>query len=316
MTQIITLTANPAIDVSTSVGSIAPFTKLRCSAAQYHPGGGGINVARVVARLGGDVSAIYPAGGVAGDLLRRLVASEGVASLAVDAGEETRENFTVFEEETGRQYRFVLPGPVLREAEWQGCLRHLADARPAPGIVVASGSLPPGAPEDFFARAAGIAGTHGAKMVVDSSGAPLKAALARGVYLIKPNLSEFRDLIGETPDSDAALVRAARALVHSGRVEIIALTRGPQGAFLILRDRAWRAEALPITPASVVGAGDSFTGALVWALAQGRPGDEALRCAVAAGSAALLSPGTELCQAEDVMRLLPEVIVREIAPGG
>lgn len=313
MTKIITLTANPAIDISTKLGKIEPFTKLRCAPARRHPGGGGINVARAVKRLGGEVAAIYPAGGIAGALLRRLVDEEGVQSLVVAAREDTRENFTVFEESTGRQYRFVLPGAPLSEAEADACLARLASADPAPDFLVASGSLPPGLPEDFFARAADIAKARGAKVVVDSSGAALTAALARGVYLIKPNMREFRELTGETSREDAALVQAARKLMAAGRVELIALTRGPGGALLIGRDRVFRAEGLPIEAVSVVGAGDSFTGAMVLALTQNKSPEEALRYAVAAGSAALLSPGTELCRPQDVARLLPQVVVREAA---
>ena len=311
MTKIITLTANPAIDISTKLGKIEPFTKLRCAPARRHPGGGGINVARAVKRLGGEVAAIYPAGGIAGGLLRSLVDQEGVQSLVIAAAEETRENFTVFEDSTGRQYRFLLPGPALSEAEADECLARLESAEPAPDFLVTSGSLPPGLAEDFFARATDIAKARGAKVVVDSSGAALKAAVARGVYLIKPNRREFCELTGETSREDAALVRAARKLIAAGLVELIALTRGPDGALLIGRDRVWRAEGLPIEAVSVVGAGDSFTGAMVLALAQKKSPDAALRSAVAAGSAALLSPGTELCRPEDVARLLPQVMVRE-----
>lgn len=157
MTQIITVTPNPAIDVSTSVGKMAPFTKLRCASPKRDPGGGGINVARVVKRLGGEVAAIYPAGGAAGGLLRRLMDREGVQSLALPAVEETREDFTVFEETTNQQYRFVMPGAPLREPEWQECLRQVASIMPRPDFVVASGSLPTGVPEDFYGRVARVA---------------------------------------------------------------------------------------------------------------------------------------------------------------
>jgi 6-phosphofructokinase 2 len=132
LTQIITVTPNPAIDVSTAVSKIAPFSKLRCAPAQRDPGGGGINVARVIKRLGGDVRAIYPAGGTAGQLLRHLMDGEGVQSLAIQTSEETREDFTVFEETTKQQYRFVLPGARLIEHEWQECLKALALIEPCP----------------------------------------------------------------------------------------------------------------------------------------------------------------------------------------
>jgi 6-phosphofructokinase 2 len=310
LTQIITVTPNPAIDVSTSVGKIAPYTKLRCAPARQDPGGGGINVARVVKRLGGEAAAIYPAGGATGQLLRRLMDREEVRSLAIPASEETREDFTVFEETTNQQYRFVLPGAPLSEQEWQECLRVLACTEPRPSFVVASGSLPAGVPEDFFGRVARVAKEIGAKVIVDTSGAPLKAALTEGVYLIKPNLREFQELTGTSSTDDVALIEAGRNLIDRGVVECVALSLGPYGALLITRDLALRADGLPIRPASVVGAGDSFVGAMVWSLARDHSLDAALRYGIAAGSAALLNPGTELCQSEDVKRLAPQVIIR------
>ncbi len=310
MTQIITLTVNPAIDVSTSVGRIAPFSKLRCAPARRDPGGGGINVARVVTRLGGEATAIYVAGGVTGQLLCRLMEGEGVRSLAIPAFEETREDFTVFEETTKQQYRFVLPGAPLSQQEWQECLSALASTEPRPQFVVASGSLPQGVPEDFFGRVARVAKELRAKVIVDTSGPPLKAALKEGVYLIKPNLREFQELTGTNSADEVELVEAGRKLIAQGLVEFIALTLGPHGALFMARDLARRADGLPIKPASVVGAGDSFVGAMVWSLANDNSLDAALRYGVAAGSAALLNPGTELCQSEDVRRLAPQVSLR------
>jgi 6-phosphofructokinase 2 len=312
LTQIITITPNPAIDVSTSIGKIAPFTKLRCTPAHKDPGGGGINVARVVKRLGGQVAAIYPAGGVTGQLLSRLLEREGAQSIAIPAAEETREDFTVFEEATKQQYRFVMPGAPLSEPEWQECLRSLANVEPRPNFVVASGSLPPGIPEDFFGQVARVAKRMDAKVIVDSSGPALRAALKEGLYLIKPNLREFQDLTGTDSADESSLIKAARDLIDRGLVKLVALTLGPRGALFISRDRAFRADGLPIKPASVVGAGDSFLGAMVWSLANGDSLDTTLRYGIAAGSAALLSPGTELCQPSDVHRFFSKAIVVEI----
>ena len=313
--QIITITPNPAIDISTSIGKLVPFTKMRCATARRDPGGGGINVARVINRLGGRVSAIYPAGGSSGDLLRRLLDREGVLSIAVGAAEETREDFTVFEESTSQQYRFVMPGGPLSEREWNACLNELANFDPPPNFVVASGSLPPGVPEDFYSRVARAAKQRGAKVLLDAAGPALQQALTEGVYLIKPNLREFCDVTGARRSDEEGLIEAGRDLIANERVNIIALTLGPRGAMLITRDRVLRAEALPIKMASVVGAGDSFLGAIIWSLARGDDLRTALSFGVAGGSAALLSPGTDLCRPEDVQRLMPEVMVRPVKLG-
>ena len=134
-----------------------PFHKLRSSAARRDPGGGGINVARVLNRFGADVTAIYSNGGALGQLLRRLVDQEGLSGLAVPIANETREDFTVFENSTGSQFRFVLPGPHLTEHEWSACLAMLGRLQRGTQFVVGSGSLPPGVPDDFYGRLAQMA---------------------------------------------------------------------------------------------------------------------------------------------------------------
>lgn len=312
MADIVTLTINPSIDISTSINRVMPVRKLRCSAARRSAGGGGVNVARVVMRLGADVKAVYSTGGATGQLLRRLMDQEGISSLAILVSEEIREDFTVFEEATGYQYRFVLPGPRLSEQEWRECLDALASLKDQPGFVVASGSLPPGVPADFYKRAARIAKDWGAKVVLDTSGPPLEAALEEGVYLFKPNLHELTDLVRAPLEDQDAWVQACSRLVQTARAQVIALTLGDQGALLVTRDQAWRAQPLHVEPVSAVGAGDSFLGAMVWSLGSGHSLEEAFRYGVAAGSAALLAPGTELCRREDVHLLYPEVTIQAI----
>jgi 6-phosphofructokinase 2 len=314
MPDIATITINPAIDIFVSVARVEPTRKLRCSAPKRDPGGGGINVARVAHRLGSSVAAIYPTGGAIGKLLQRLVEREGIDSVTTPSHVETRENFTAYEQETGTQYRFVLPGSALHKAEWEACLDKLATLPEKPKIVVASGSIPPGVPEDFFASVARHAKNFGAKVVLDSSGAALKAALTEGITLIKPNLVEFSDLVGSPLDTDADQIAAARRLIADKRVEAVALTLGEDGALLVTADGAWRSHPMQIEVVSAVGAGDSFLGGMVAAIAAGKGLDEAFRVGVAAGSAAVTSLGTELCHEADVKRLIDEVKISEIAP--
>ena len=312
MTDIVALSMNPSIDISTSVERVIPIRKLRCTAAQRDPGGGGINVARVVRRFGADVTAVYPTGGATGQLLRRLVDQEGIQSLAIQVAEETREDFTVFEKGTGNQFRFVLPGPQLVEREWRECLGVLASFKGRSKFVVASGSLPPGVPEDFYGRVARMAKDMGSKVILDTSGLPLDAALKEGVYLVKPNLHELSDLVQAPLEGQDSWVEACRSLVRAGRAEVVALTLGDKGALLVTRDQAVRAQALPIKPLSAVGAGDSFLGGMVWSLISGHSLAAAFRYANAAGSATVLAPGTELCRWEDVERLHGKVTMQTI----
>ncbi|MGO8800272.1 MAG: 1-phosphofructokinase family hexose kinase [Roseiarcus sp.] len=312
MPHILTITMNPAIDVSTEVEKVRPTQKLRCGAARREPGGGGVNVARVVGRLGCDVTALYTAGGSVGQLLRRLVDEENIRSLAVPVQEETREDFTAQETVTGDQFRFVLSGPQLSEAEWRRCLEEFEAFGDWPDFVVASGSLPPGVPEDFYVRIAEIARRRGAPLALDASGAPLRAALEHGVELVKPNLNELRALTGKPLADQASWIGACESLIAAGKTKIVALSLGHRGALLVTQDGAWRAAPLPIRPASTVGAGDSFLGAMIWALVSGQSMVDAFRHGVAGGSAALLAPGTGLCHAADLRDLLERVVVEPV----
>lgn len=312
MANLVTVTLNPALDVSTSVPRVEPTHKLRCTELRRDPGGGGINVARVVRRLGMDVLALYAVGGPIGQLLESLVVRERVESHPIAISAHTRENFTVDATEAKQQFRFVFPGPELSANEWHQCLEGVESLQPFPAYLIASGSLPPGVPSDFYARLARIARGHQARFVLDTSGPALKAALAESVYLIKPNLRELSELVGRPLTSETAQAEACRVLVERGQAEVVALTLGHQGALVATRQRMWRAAPLNITPVSAVGAGDSFLGGLLWSLACGHELPQALQYAMAAGSAAVLAHGTGLCEAHDVARLYPHVQVTRV----
>jgi len=300
---ILTLTVNPALDVSTSTERVMSEHKMRCGASRLDPGGGGVNVARVVQRLGGRAQAIYTAGGPTGQAYRHLIEAEHVPTLVVPIQGSTRESFTVDETGTGKQFRFVLQGPELSEPEWRACLALVAEAMPAGGYVVASGSLPPGVPDDFYARVARIARQHGTRCIIDASGPALAAALAEGVFLVKPSRSELAAHVGSALDTEQSQVDAVAALVAEGSAEFVALTLGEAGAVLASAAGVIRLPVPQVTVLSAVGAGDSFLGAFVLRMAQGRDARAAFRAAIAAGSATAMTPATELCRRVDMERL-------------
>lgn len=312
MAKIVTLTPNPAVDLSTSVERVVPTLKLRCVGQRRDPGGGGVNVARVIKRFGGDVEAILPIGGATGQLLHNLIDEEEIPSRLIEVEAETREDFFVSELSTQSQYRFIMPGQSLRKAEWHECLAALAAVAPPPQFVVGSGSLPPGVPNDFYAQAATIARRIGAKFFLDTSGAPLATAVEGGVYLFKPNLHEMSELIGSELATQEDWRVMARKVVEERKAEIVALSLGHLGAMLVTRHQTFRAQALPINPVSAVGAGDSFLGALVFSLANEADLADAFRLAVAAGAAALVKEGTELCQPVDVYALAAQVKIETV----
>ena len=217
MPIIATLTMNPALDIATSTDVVAPTDKMRCGPPRYDPGGGGINIARVVRILGGDAVAVFPAGGSAGHALHALLDRDGVAHQVVPIRGSTRESFTVDERRSGQQYRFVLPGPELLEAELDECLRCLAHVAQGAAFLVASGSLPPGVRPDFFARVVHVAREVGARVVLDTSGEALRHT-GPGVYLVKPNLRELRELVGRELREETEQVGAARELIARQRL--------------------------------------------------------------------------------------------------
>jgi 6-phosphofructokinase 2 len=175
--------------------------------------------------------------------------------------------------------------------------------------VVASGSLPLSMPADFYARLACLCRERDTKLVLETTGPALAAAMAEGVYLVKPNLGELSELVGQPLESPAAWRAAAQGLIDQGAAQVVALTLGHLGAVLVTREGLWCADPLPVPVVSAVGAGDSFVGGMVWALQQDRTRVDAFAWGVAAGSATLLTAGTALCRAEDVQRLRTQVVI-------
>jgi len=306
MTDILTVTLNPALDVLTTIDRVSDTHKMRCGPTLKHPGGGGVNVARVLHRLGAKCQAVYLAGDVTGKRHHQLMREEGVPCHIVAIAEETRESFTAHETSTGNDFRFVLPGPNVSAAEYAACFDYVAQHLPKQFLVI-SGGLAPGVPEDFYARLTALAKQHGVRVVLDANGPALAEALKVGVYLFKPSLRELRDLMGhDLPDQDSQ-VAAAQQLIQSGQAEVVAISLGSDGAMVVSADQVWRARAVEVNVQSTVGAGDSFVGGMVWALSRKDSLLKAFQFGMAAGAAALLAPGTSLCQAADVHQLLPSV---------
>lgn len=315
MTPIATLTLNPAIDSACEADEVRPIRKVRTRNERFDPGGGGINVSRVVRELGGDALALYLAGGATGPVLDALIDAHRVPRRRIDIAGATRISNTVFETSSSCEFRFVPEGPVVSAEELARCIAALRDT-PFEWLV-ASGSLPRGARSSFYVDIVEIVRERGARLVLDTSGEGLKQAVARGgVHLAKPSLGEFEGLVGRKLPDPREQEHAAAELVASGRVALLAVTLGHEGALLADADGVFRMPALPVEAKSAVGAGDSFVAAMALALAQGRPVREAFVRGVAAGTAAVLTPGTELCRRADVDRLFADAMKIAKATGG
>ncbi|WP_258034364.1 1-phosphofructokinase family hexose kinase [Microbacterium sp. CJ77] len=305
---IVTLTMNPALDVTSSVDRVVAEHKLRCGPARFDPGGGGVNVSRAIRNLGGSSEAIYPLGGPSGEAYRVFANAAGVIGSVISITGNTRESFTVDETSTGDQYRFVMPGPTLGDDEWGACLDAVAHNLPHGGYLVASGSLPPGVPEGFYAALARMVVGRDIRLVVDAAGRPLVKALAEGVFMIKPSRDELAELAGTGRElKPEEQIDVAQRLVDGGRAQVVALTLGSAGALLVQADATLRLPAPKVKVASAVGAGDAFLAGLILRLAEGQPIADAFRTAVAAGCATAMMPGTIMCRAEDVAAIEREL---------
>jgi len=308
MPQVLTLTLNPTIDVSGEAEAVRPIRKIRTTRTRFDPGGGGINVARVVSVLGGDAEAVYLGGGEVGQILDRLLKEKGIRTHKIAIDGQTRLGFIVHEQSTGLEYRFVPEGPTVDPREIEPVHEFIETFEG--DYIIASGSLPNGAPADTYRRMAAVAQKKGIRFVLDTSGEALRETVDHAkIFLLKPSISEMEKLVGDRLDEKSASA-AAIELVKRGAAENIAVSMGKGGAFLANAEGVVRMRSIHVREASAVGAGDSFVAGMVWWLTQGHTIHEAFRFGIAAGSAAVMTPGTELCRRHDVLALYENGVTR------
>ncbi len=305
--SVVTLTLNPSVDKSANVHQVLAEHKLRCEPPLFEPGGGGINVARAICKLGGEANAIYLAGGFSGKLLEDLLNKEELNQHPITIEGWTRENLTVFEQISEQQYRFGMPGPMVNQEEWQTCLDQLKSQ--SHDFLVVSGSLPPGISEDIFVELTKLSKTMNSKLVVDTSGKAFQSALKAGVYLSKPNLRELSAWIDQPIRDEVHLTKVVKDIIDQGLSEIVLVSLGAGGALCASAEQTIRLNAPTVPIQSKVGAGDSMVAGMVLGLACSQSLEEAARLGVASGSAAVMTAGSELCRAEDVDQLYPQIAI-------
>jgi len=316
MPRIITVTLNPALDLSTETARVTPGIKLRCEPPRADPGGGGVNVSRAILKLGGESLCAVAAGGAAGATLLALLEAEGLQARDLGLALPTRESLSVIEQASGAQYRFVMPGPVWGEEHVAQALARI-EGWCAPGdLLVPSGSLPPGVPADVFLDLNERLAARGVRMVLDTSGEALAAAVARGgLFALRMDDVEADGLAGAVLADVAATARFAASLVAKGVAEIVQVARGSEGTVLATASGRWHCVPPAVEVVSAVGAGDSHVGGFVLGLARGLSTVDACVQGVAAAASAVGTPGTELCEREAVERLVGGVVVREVVAG-
>ncbi|MEO0423353.1 MAG: 1-phosphofructokinase family hexose kinase [Pseudomonadota bacterium] len=311
-----TLTLSPALDIGADIARMRPFSKLRSGPARHEPGGGGINAARAIHRVGGEVCAVFPADAATGERLLTLLAGEDVPAVRVPADTPVRESLSLWVREQQETYHVVTPGGDLDPVAAQACVGALLESSAPVEWVVLSGSLPPGVETDYYGRVARAAGERGVRVVLDTHGEALVAALRSPVFAIKPNLREFGELVGErlVAEDRAGIERAARTLMARAPLEVLLLTLGPHGAMVTTSDRCHWLRAPTVRTVSAVGCGDSFLGVFTQAVASGRTPVDAARLGIAAGASAACTPGSALFVADDLERLEGEALTEPRVP--
>lgn len=294
MLNILTITLNPSIDKSITVPGLVADCKLHCRIQDIEPGGGGINVSRAIKNLGGTSMCWFLEGGYHGDYLIQLVRQKNLDYKSFRILNETRENIILFDESARSQYLLDTVGPLVSRIEGLSILKAVKNVNDI-DFIVASGSLPDGVPKDFYGRLAGIVKPKGIKLILDTSGEALELALKEGIYLFKPNLKEFCDLTGATPENFEDVQLKAKALIKSKFCEVVVISLGAQGGLLISKDCSEHIAAPIVKKESTVGAGDSMLAGIVYQLSLGSNLHTAVTYGVASGAAATVQVGTALC---------------------
>ncbi|GGL52883.1 1-phosphofructokinase family hexose kinase [Wenxinia marina] len=315
MHDILTVTLNPALDLATSVTHVQPNVKLRCSPPDLDPGGGGLNVARAIHLLGGRSRCFVALGGDTGQALLKLLHEFGLEPVIHEAPGETRQSLAVTDLSSHDQFRFMLPGPEWTRGDLAAAREAIKAAAPKDGYLVLSGSGPSGAAPDLYAKICqDFAGTD-VKIVLDTSG-PTLAHLAAGQEVpprvLRMDSHEAEELARRPLPNRKDSALFAHTLVGRGAAEVVVVARDADGSVLATEGRLLHVAAAKVDVVSKVGAGDSFVGAFTLALANGEGLDVALAHGACAASAAVMSPGTQLCSRADFDRLLSECAVTEL----
>jgi 6-phosphofructokinase 2 len=305
--KVVTLTINPALDKSAKVSEMTPFDKLECFDITYHPGGGGVNISRVLHRLKMESKCLFPYGGKTGEHLIELLEEQHVHVKATEISNLTRENFAVFNNETQLQYRFGMPTSAFDEKELQGLELLINKQVAAHDIFVISGSLPKGLPVNYYSKIIQNLTAKNVKVIVDTSGPVFNEVLKNELYLIKPNQKELARLAGKESMTLNEQETFAMQMIQKKRAKYIVVSLGKDGAFIAHENGVEHISAPVISVKSTIGAGDSMVAGLIYAITKNESPKNMLRWGVACGVAATLSEGSDLAHKENIDKILQQV---------
>ncbi|MET8769325.1 1-phosphofructokinase family hexose kinase [Streptomyces sp. NPDC004658] len=278
--MILTVTLNTALDITYRVRSLRPHASHRVSEVAERPGGKGVNVARVLAALGHEVTVTGFAGGGTGREIRdRLAGTPGLTDALVPVAGATRRTIAVVDELSGDTTQLNEPGPQIEPAEWGAFLDRYEELLGGASAVALCGSLPPGVPVGAYANLVRTARSAGVPVLLDTSGEPLRRGVAARPDIVKPNADELAELTG-SHDPLRATQDARRRGAHA-----VVASLGPDGLLAVTPEGRWRAAPPAHIPGNPTGAGDSAVAGLLSGLVENLPWPDRLTRAVALSAA-------------------------------
>jgi 6-phosphofructokinase 2 len=304
MSKIVTLTVNPALDKSAKVDGLIPEQKLTCHSIDHQPGGGGINISRILKRLGESSVCFFTSGGENGKRIESLLHEESINTYAFQVQNSTRENFSVVDTATNFQYRFGMPGKAISDNELKTITTKIVDTLQEGDILALSGSLTTNMPSDFYVNLIKLLKSKHVKIVLDTSGPALKQAIEHQVCLVKPNLRELAYLAGKDFLTNKEQEDFAMQLVKAKKVEYVVVSMGPKGAFMASEEGIVYQQTPAVPVKSTVGAGDSMVAGLIYGMRHNFEAKKMLQYGVACGSATTMSEGTNLASIENIQKTL------------
>ena len=307
--MIYTVTLNPALDRTLYVESLVPGQSTRIRREARYAGGKGIDVSRALREMGSDSIALGLIGGFDGKELEGRLLLAGVACRFTRIANETRTNIIIQDEPSGAETALLARGPEVQPSELMDFL-DVMEKLPDMSFLIISGSLPPGLTPEVYSRMVTVGNERRARVVLDTTGDALRQGIHARPAVMKPNRFELAELAGKELADVRAVSEYSASLLD--RVETVLVSMGADGIVMVTRDRVFHARPPKVTVRSTVGAGDCAVAGFVHGLAAGDSNTDALRRAVATGTAATLNPGTGLCRCADIDTILPQVTVEEV----
>jgi 1-phosphofructokinase family hexose kinase len=310
--MIVTLTLNPAIDQTLVLPRFVAGDTLRVKSSRFDPGGKGINVSRVIKELGGESIAMGFAPGGLGRYVEHTLENQGIECDFTHTKGETRTNITIVDESRHNHTILSDPGPRISAKSVDALRGRLRERLHKGDWLVLAGSIPPPLDAGVYTEIIAEASKNGIHTVLDADGEALAAGASARPDILKGNRRELERLLGRHLDDESSTLQAARE-VHDTGVSCVVVTRGREGAVATTEREYLRGVAPRVRAVSAVGSGDAFLAGVVLTLSRGGGIQDALRLGIAAGTASVLNPGTELCHRREVDILMPRVQVQTIA---